>query len=339
MRWFPILPCLATLLACSHTPTPYDTMDIRPPMLATDHVLADDGHRLPLFQHEAEGTPRAVVLALHGFGDYSAAFQTLAGHFAAAGITLYAYDQRGFGATERPGVWAGAARMTADVGNVAQLLRQRHPDLPFYLMGKSMGGAVALLARTEQAGLPVDGVALIAPAVWGWDSMPWYQRLGLRVLGRVAPGLELSGDMARRLGIRPSDDPAVLRALSLDPLVQKRARVDTLMGLTGLMDAALEASARLPGPALLLYGGQDQVIPPRPVCRLLERLPEPRDGDWRMAFYPQGYHMLTRYTGAALTHQDLIAWFLDPRAALPSGAELDRAQARQRLCGIVGAGS
>src|SRR5690606_12181190 len=133
----------------------------------------------------------------------------------------------------------------------------------------------------------------------------------------------------------PTDDPAVSRALSLDPLVQKRFRVATLDGLTHLMDAALEAAPRLPVPALLLYGEQDQVIPPRPVCALLEGLPSSRDPAWRMALYPNGYHMLTRYTGAADTHQDLVAWLLDPRAPLPSGAELAREAAWQRLCTLA----
>jgi alpha-beta hydrolase superfamily lysophospholipase len=335
MRWICLLLLVMPLLACGRTPVQPAEQPNRPPLLATDHILSEDGYHLPLYQQLPEATPRAVVLALHGFGDYSAAFKSLAAGLAAAGIALYAYDQRGFGATTQPGRWAGEARLVADVRTVAALLRQRHPSTPLYLLGKSMGGAVALLALTGEAAPPVDGVALVAPAVWARATMPWYQRLGLRLLVRIAPGLELTGNAARRLGIRPTDDPEVSRALSLDPLVQKRARIDTLDGLTRLMSAALEATGRLSGPALLLYGEQDQVIPARPVCDLLQRLPDPRHTPWRMALYPQGYHMLTRYSGADLTRQDLLAWMLDPVAPLPSGQEVGREQARERLCQTV----
>ncbi|MCA1805117.1 MAG: alpha/beta hydrolase [Xanthomonadaceae bacterium] len=287
---------------------------------------------MPLYQRGPQGTPRAVVLALHGFGDHAGSFQPLAASFVRAGIALYAYDQRGFGATVGAGHWAGHASMVKDARTLARLLRQRYPDSPFYLIGKSMGGAVALLAMTEQPSPPVDGVALIAPAVWARKTMPWYQRQGLRLLARIAPGLALGNSAAHRLGIRPTDDPEVTRALRQDPLVLKRYRMDTLDGLARLMDAALQAAPRLPGPALLLYGEQDLVIPPEPVCELLARLPDPAQGIWRMALYPRGYHMLTRYTGAAQTHQDLVAWVLDPDATLPSGQEVDRDRARQRLC-------
>ena len=303
-----------------------------PPLLADDHVLTDDGYRLPLYHRASEGPPRAVVLALHGFGDYSGAFRVLDGPFTGADIVLYAYDQRGFGATADAGRWAGGARLARDARLVAQLLRRRHPDTPLYLVGESMGGAVALLALAGQPPLPVDGVALLAPAVWARKTMPWYQRWGLGLLARIAPDLELSGNAARRLGIEPTDDPEVRRALSLDPLVQKRFRVATLDGLTHLMDAALESAPQLPIPALLLYGEQDRIIPPRPVCALLAGLPNPRHPAWRMVLYPKGYHMLTRYTGAAATRRDLVAWLLDPGAPLPSGAEVDRETARQRLC-------
>ena len=333
MRRLSTLLWVLPLLACGQVPVTPAERPAAPPGLFDDHVLANDGYRLPLYRQVPEDSPRAVVLALHGFGDYSAAFKPMGDVLAPAGIAMYAYDQRGFGATEQPGIWAGQARMVADVDMVARLLRQRYLETPLYLVGKSMGGAMAMVAVTGSHPPPVDGVVLIAPAVWGWETMPWYQRWGLRLLGRVAPGLELTGNAAQRLGIRPTDDPELSRALSRDPLVQKRARVDTLVGLTRLMDAALEASAQLPGPALLLYGEQDQIIPPRPVCQLLERLPERRDSPWRMALYPRGFHMLTRYTGATLTHQDLAAWLLDSRAPLPSGAEVDRAEARQRLCG------
>ena len=332
VRWLTLLLAIAPLLACGHVPTPVDESGNEIPRLARDHVLTDDGQRLPLHHHEPQGTPRAVVLALHGFGDYSAAFQVLAEPFAAAGIALYAYDQRGFGATAQPGHWAGEARMVADARMVARLLRQRYPDIPLYLVGESMGGAVTLLALVEEPDLPVDGAVLMAPAIWARETMPWYQRLGLRVLARIAPGLQVTGNAARRLGIRPTDDPEVDRALSLDPLVQKRFRIQTLDGLARLMDAALEAAPRLPGPALLLYGDQDLISPARPFCALLERLPDPGGQAWRMALYPGGYHMLTRYTGAARTHQDLVAWLLDREAALPSGEEVDRDEARLRMC-------
>ena len=56
--------------------------------------------------------PRAVVLALHGFNDYSRAFAEPAQAFTAARIVTYAYDQRGFWKAPHKGAWSSVAAMT-----------------------------------------------------------------------------------------------------------------------------------------------------------------------------------------------------------------------------------
>lgn len=333
MHRIPVILMALILAACGQPQVQSGAGTAQEPRIHDDRVVADDGYELPLYRWLPEdGPPRAVALGLHGFGDYGASFETLSGPLNEAGVAVYAYDQRGFGSTANPGIWAGRERMAGDVSLVASLLRDRHPDLPLYLVGKSMGGAVAIVAVSGEAPPEVDGTVLIAPAVWGRETMPWYQRVGLWIMLRLRPGMYLTGNAAHDLGIRPTDDPEVSRALSRDPLVQKRARIDTIHGLTTLMGEALDDSARLRGPVFILYGDNDHVIPPRPVCAMLERLPDTRSVNWRMALYPDGYHMLTRYTRAAATHGDVAAWIRDPASTLPSGEEVDRAGAWSRLC-------
>ncbi|MFY0990483.1 lysophospholipase [Halomonas sp. C05BenzN] len=298
--------------------------------LRDGRVIAEDGYQLPMRRWLPAEEPAVVILALHGFNDHAGSFEPLARALRPRGIAVHAIDQRGFGTTHGRGLWHGEQRLVDDARLVARLLRERYPESPLYLVGKSMGAAVTLLAVTAAPPLEVDGAVLIAPAVWGLETMPWYQRLGLRAAATLFPGLTLSSQITRRLGIRPTDDPEVMRAMLDDPLIQRRARVDTLYGLSQLMDAASRAGERLPPPSLLLYGEQDQVIPPEPICRLLRRLPG--DTAHRLVLYPDGFHMLTRYSGDTATHEDIAAWLLDTRAPLPSGHEIDHDTARQRLC-------
>lgn len=309
--------------------------------LEPDWAVAEDGYRLPLRHWPAAGesrgengeAPRALVLAVHGFNDHGGSFTVMAEALAPHGIAVYAHDQRGFGLTAQRRIWPGHERLVADVHHLVDLLQARHPDTPLYLVGKSMGAAVVMLTLEEDPP-PVAGSVLIAPAVWGLDAMPWYQRASLWLGVRLIPGVSFSSTAARRLGIQPTDDPEIAERLSRDPLILRRARVDTLYGVSETMSLALEAAERLPGPALILYGDEDQVIPPEAACALLERLPE-RDDEapgWRLALYPNGYHMLTRYTQRERTEADLAAWLLDPGAALPSGHERTRDQAHDALC-------
>ncbi len=122
---------------------------------ATDKVLtAADGAQLPLHIWLAETpgkNPRAVIIALHGFNDYSNAFYLLAPWWAKQGVTTYAYDQRGFGGAPHRGFWPGTQTLTADLRAAVHAIRARHPEIPIYVLGVSMGGRLSwprsLMAR------------------------------------------------------------------------------------------------------------------------------------------------------------------------------------------------
>lgn len=181
-----------------------------------------------------------------------------------------------------------------------------------------MGGAVAIASVTGTYRAAVDGVVLIAPAVWGRKLMNPFIRGSLWLLLRTWPSLQLTG---RGLRIRASSNDDALWRLSRDPLVIKATRVDAVAGLVDLMDTALGALPRLGLPSLILYGAHDQLIPQRSFDTLIEALPRSPPARWRAAFYPQGYHMLTRDLGAAVVLRDIATWLLDQQAALPSGSE------------------
>lgn len=288
-----------------------------PPVLAQDHFLASDGAVLPLRVWAPEGKPRAILLALHGFNDYSNAWTQPAAWWADNGILTYAMDQRGFGRGPNPGLWAGVDVMTRDVREALLTLHARHPGVPIYLLGESMGGAVALAAMADwQRDGIVQGVIISAPAVWARETMSWPQRAGLWIVAHVMPW-----NLATATGIRvhPSDNIEMLRALGRDPLVIKATRADAIWGLADMMDAGLNAAPKVRRPLLVLYGEKDDIVPRKSVELMLQRLAAP----YRLALYPQGYHLLFRDLNGQLVWRDAAAWIEDRQAALPSGFERD----------------
>ncbi|MGH7088589.1 MAG: alpha/beta fold hydrolase [Stellaceae bacterium] len=302
------------------------------PRLDHDRIIARDGAALPLRVWLPEGAPQAVVLALHGFNDYSNAFAYTGKVFAAHGIATYAYDQRGFGAAPLRGRWAGAASLVDDAVTAIMLLRQRYPGVPLYLVGESMGGAVAILASTRMGRVAPapDGVVLLAPAVWGRSTMNFFERAGLWFAG-LMPDVRWSPNLIP-VRIRASDNVAMLRALGADPLVIKATRSDALNGLVDLMSAALAAAPRFRARALILYGRHDEIVPRPPVEEFVAALPRDASGRQRVAYYPHGYHLLTRDLEGPMVVHDVLAWIENQHAPLPSGADTD---ARARLFGIA----
>ena len=201
---------------------------------------------------------------------------------------------------------------------MATLLRIAYAGRSLYAVGESLGGAV-LLSALQGTPPDVDGMVLIAPAVWARDTMPLLQRLSLQLAAHIVPAETVTGGF---LHLSPSDNEQMLRALHDDPLTIKATRIDVLYGTARLMDQALAAAARLFMPAFILYGRHDQIIPPKPVCALLNKLPRGAQRRWRMAYYPDGYHMLTRDRHRDVVVEDIAAWLANPHGALPSGDEI-----------------
>ncbi|WP_247886968.1 alpha/beta hydrolase [Azospirillum sp. SYSU D00513] len=316
---------LAAGLALGGCSTAYQPMGpaTTAPVLNERAIIAADGYELPLRRwlppavEAGREKPRAVLVALHGYNDYSNAFDGAGKAFAGAGIATYAYDQRGFGETRVRGVWPGTPTLISDLKTAVAQLRERHPGVPVYLMGESMGGAVVLAAMTGPDAPPVKGTILVAPAVWGRQAMGFVPRAALWLSYNLVPGWVIHPP--RDLGIRPSDNIEMLRALSRDPLVIKGSRVDALAGLTDLMGAALEACERLEVPSLVLYGAHEQVLPPKPVRRAMEEFEAA--GRHVVAVYPDGYHMLLRDLNGGVVVKDIVSWIEDPRTPLASGAD------------------
>jgi len=287
------------------------------PVLGAQHIVTGDGAALPIRIWRATGKPSAIMLALHGFNDYSQSFEEPARFWAQSGITTYAYDQRGFGAAPQPGRFATTDTLVADLASVSHLLRARHPGLPLYLLGESMGAAVIMAGITSNERPVSDGIILAAPAVWGRATMNPLMRVALWFGAHTVPWMRVTG---RGLKIRPSDNVEMLRALARDPFVIKETRIDSLYGLVNLMDEALAAAPQLEGRMLLLYGANEQLIPDRSIYSLVKRLQA--NPERRIANYKMGYHMLLRDLGANAVLRDIAAWISSPDAPLPSGADL-----------------
>ena len=308
---FAIINCLA---AC--------TPQVFMPPIETSHFeisgrnfIAPDGSKLPFRTWTPQRRPEATILALHGFNDYGHFFDAPGNFFASKGLIAYAYDQRGFGAAPNPGTWAGVSAYVRDALDAAHTIKKRHPELPLYLLGSSMGGAVALLAANETKTDSIDGIILAAPAIWGRLTMPWYQRFALWIAFHTLPYMTLTG---HGLDVLPSDNEEMLIRLGRDPLVIKETRIDTIHGLVNLMDAALAAAPDLNKPTLILYGEKDEIIPKRPTGHLLQMLPKEKT---RIALYAEGHHMLLRDLQAMIVWRDIVTWVKNQNTPLPSQAD------------------
>ncbi len=289
------------MAACAPTLAPHGVETV-PPALTTEVFVTHDGLKLPVRRWPAK-TPKAIIVALHGMSDYSNAFALPAPVLAEQGISVIAYDQRSFGAAPNPGLWPGGDALRTDFKTFVDLVRAGHPGLPVFGLGESMGGAVVLSSLATTPAPKLDGVILVAPGVWSRADMPLSYRVALWAAAHLLPSMTLSG---KGLKIWPSDNIEMLRAISRDPLFQKKTRSDSVWGLVNLMDAARRAPAHITttAPILIVYGAKDQIIPAKPTKDMIAQLGTRAT----VHKYPNGYHMLLRDLDRAVVLNDIANW-------------------------------
>ncbi|WP_293904579.1 alpha/beta fold hydrolase [Phenylobacterium sp.] len=286
------------------------------PHFEADAVVAADGARLGLSTWAARGEPWAVIVAAHGMNDYANAFHIAGPTWAEAGVTTYAYDQRGFGRSPGRGVWAGEDLMVDDLRTVTALARARHPNALIAVVGESMGGSVAAAAFASDRPPAADRLLLLSPGVWGFKSQPLPNKTLLWLAANFTGSKVYTPPKWLTSKIMPTDNREELIAMGRDRLMIWGARSDTLYGLVRLMDHAARDVGADRLPTLYLYGAHDDIIPKAAAFKAVKRL-KPSD---RTAYYAAGHHLLTRDHEGPVVMADVLAFIRDPEAPLPSDA-------------------
>ena len=259
---------------------------------------AEAGAPLAMHVWPSLGTTRAVILALHGYGDAGdLTYDGAARAWAARGITVYAPDQRGFGGNPSREQWPGVDALVEDAVALSHNLRARHPGVEFVVVGHSMGGGVALLAAAR--GLDADALVLAGPAIAGGDALNPFYRGGAWALAAGLPERRWTGEGL--VSIQPSDNLAAIRRVRDDPRHFGAPSSRELYGLVQLMDSAAAAAPGVHTPTLVLMGAHDEVLRPEAVQRIADRIP----GLVGYMLYPDGWHWLFRDLQAPRVWKDV----------------------------------
>ncbi len=243
----------------------------------------------------AAGPTRAVLINIHGLGDHSGLYPTLAEHFPCRGITVHAMDLRGNGRSGGQRAYVERwEEYREDLRRFVELVRAEERGLPLFLLGNSLGGLIVLeYALHHPDGL--GGVIAASPPLGGLGVPAPLLALG-RVLSRAWPrfsirtGMDLSG-LAR--------DPAVVQTVLADPLFH---RVGTARLSTEVVGAIARVQAAAPGfplPVLVLHGSADRMVPPDGSREFVARVGHP---DRELREYPGAFHVLF----ADLDHEQVL---------------------------------
>ncbi|MGH4010041.1 MAG: lysophospholipase [Pseudonocardiaceae bacterium] len=245
---------------------------------------------------------RAVIVIVHGLGEHSGRYAHVGNRLAASGFAAYAADYRGHGRSD--GRRANIERMALIVADLSCFVRfaaERHPRLPVFMVGHSVGGLISLQYATEPGTL-LDGLVLSAPAVQVMVGSALARRLA-GTLSALVPDLRVATlDADHKI----SRDPEVIRAYREDPLVYRgrikaRTGAEILMTMEGL-------PPRLPGlsvPLLILHGTGDLICDPTGSTMVHDRVSSP---DKTVRHYRDLYHEVFNEPERDEVLTDLLHW-------------------------------
>jgi acylglycerol lipase len=201
---------------------------------------------------------KAVVTLAHGYGEHGGRYEHVASRLTAEGYAVYAPDHNAHG---RSGGKRGRVSLAAAIADLNQMIVRvsiaRHPDLPQFLLGHSMGGAIALryaIAHQDR----LTGLVVSAPlaAVDGGAAL---KAVG-KVLGVLLPGTPV-GRVDPHLVSRSQ---AVVDDYIADPL-NYHGPIPAGVGRQFLSSAESLPNdvRRITLPTILLWGSADRLCPPR----------------------------------------------------------------------------
>lgn len=259
------------------------------------------------------GEISGLLVLCHGVGEHARRYDHVIAKLSELGLVVYAPDHRGHGRS-------GGKRLelkswsdfVADVHTLFGIARAEHPGSKSFLLGHSMGGAIALSYALEYQD-ELAGLMLSAPAVILGDGIPKLKITIGKLLGKIAPGAPVQALDTAMI----SRDPAVVAAYNADPLVH-HGKIPA--GLAScLVDAMESYPAKLPSltlPVLLQHGNADALASVSGSRMVAETA---GSKDLTIEVYDGLYHEIFNEPERERVLDDLTAW-LAPRVGSGSHA-------------------
>ncbi len=212
--------------------------------------------------------PKEVLLCVHGLGFSSASFSEFGRSMAGRGFAVYAVDVRGFGqwAKRKGQDTVDFEACLLDIEQALKSLRKAYPGVPVFMVGESMGGAIAMAATARHPEL-VDGLVSSVP------SSDRYFKIG----GEIIVGAHYLEDPDKKI------DPEIIDKISTDERMRAQMESNSMNRLklspkelkqfeTFMKSNFDNAHLIEKPPVLMLAGFKDKLVKPEGTIELFNAL-------------------------------------------------------------------
>lgn len=204
----------------------------------------------------APDSPKALVCLVHGLGEHSARYAHVGKALADAGYALLAFDLRGHGRSGGPrGHVSSFEVFMQDIDQHVGAATKRYPNLPYFIYGHSLGGALVLNYALRRKPAAAGIIATAASLRTALESQK-AKVVMARLLGTILPAVTINS------GLEPEticSDPLVVQRYVDDPLVHHKLSFGAGKALMAAIAWALEHAAEFSLPLLVMHGTADRL--------------------------------------------------------------------------------
>lgn len=248
------------------------------------------------------GSPRTVLLVVHGLAEHGGRYANLASYFVPKGYAVYSFDYCGHGKSGGLRCYVHCfSDYLDDLHSFVDIIRKEQSGGRIFLVGHSMGGTIAVAYAAEHQ-QELAGMVISAPTVKMGSSVSPVDKLMAPVLSALAPKMGVAAIDASAI----SRDKAVVTAYVNDPLVYRgkiRARLGAEM--LKVMQQLPSIIPRITLPTLIMQGTADRLSNPEGSRMLYGLLGSP---DKTLKQYEGFYHEIFNEPGHEQVLTDMADW-------------------------------
>jgi acylglycerol lipase len=251
----------------------------------------------------ADRPVRAIIAIVHGYAEHSHRYLHVATALVEQGFAVHSFDLRGHGKSSGDRCFVDSfSDYLTDLDRFLTEIRQQYPDRALFLLGHSLGGAIALRYVLEYQP-DIQGLILSAPFLGSRaEDVPAPVVAFVKLLSQFLPKLPSIRVDASQI----SSDPAIVQAYRTDPLVTTtKMPLRTLAEIFGNIHQINQRQQEIALPILILHGTADGLAHVSHSERLYAGI---SSVDRTLKLYPGLYHEIFNEPDRARVFADLDEW-------------------------------